>query len=1134
MRRRIRFLVWIALAAAFQAIDAGGLPESEGIEFTRLSIDQGLSNNTINSILQDRKGFLWIGTANGLNRYDGYRFTVFKADPARAGRLVYNVIQILFEDREGRLWIGTENGLSRFDHETEAFTNYLNRPSDPASLSHNSVYCISQDTSGFIWVGTYGGGLNTLDPATGRCRHYRTNPRDPKSLGSDFIRSIRTDREGRVWIGTEGGGLNRFEHRTGTFIRYVHEPGNPGSLSNNTVMAIDEDALGRLWIGTWTGGLDCMDPSRGLFSHNRHDARNPGSLASDIVTRLYRSFSGDLWIGTWNGGLDRLSLADQNAPATAGKKYRHHRTDYGDPKSLSSNTIWSLAGDQSGVLWVGTSAGLNKNALRRKKFELFRADGPNGPQLPGNDIRALFEDHAGGIWIGMRGEGVSRLKPDDGSLRHHRNDPRSSNTLGNNNVLAFAEGPGGVIWFGTDGGGIDRLDTRSGSFTHYPYDIEHPTTMDNAYVFQLSFEPPGVLWFGTYGGAGLSKLDVRKGNWTHYPLDTTGHYKNAVRKLFRDGSGNFWIGTNEQGLICFHPKSGIMERFQHDPARPSSLGNNTVQSICEDGSQNLWVGTTGGGLNRFDPRTNRFVRYGVDDGLPSDIICGILEDGRGNLWISTDKGLSKFNPVRRTFRNYDRSDGLQDNIFNPDACCRLKDGRLCFGGIGGFNLFHPDSIRDNPFVPEVVISNFTVQKRTVATGDSVNGRVLLERALGSTGDIVLTRREKVFSFEFAALHYMDPMKNLYAYMLEGFDTEWIQTDARNRTATYTNLDPGLYTFKVKASNNDGIWNETPASIRVRVLPYFWQTLGFKIVSGLGLFGLLVLSAFLRERHLRKRRETLDRLVRERTAELKGKTGELESANYRLSEANVMLQTANLEYNHSQKLLQKAVADLKRSNDELAQFAYIASHDLQEPLRMVASYVSLLSRRYQGKLDPQADEFIAFAVEGSKRMQQLINDLLSYSRITTKGKPFQPVDVDAMVERVLQTMQITILERRACVTHDPLPNVNGDPTQIEQLLQNLISNGIKYCRAEKPEIHISANRQDGEILFSVRDNGIGIPPDHREKIFGVFQRLHSKEEYSGTGIGLAICRKIVEHHGGKIWVVSAGSVGSIFYFTLQAV
>jgi signal transduction histidine kinase len=377
------------------------------------------------------------------------------------------------------------------------------------------------------------------------------------------------------------------------------------------------------------------------------------------------------------------------------------------------------------------------------------------------------------------------------------------------------------------------------------------------------------------------------------------------------------------------------------------------------------------------------------------------------------------------------------------------------------------------------------------------------------------------------------MKNRYAYMLEGFDTDWIGADALNRTATYTNLDPGAYTFKVKASNNDGIWNETPAMIRIRILPYFWQTPAFKFATGFGLMLLVTASVLMRERQLRSRRESLARLIRERTAELNSKTEELVSANRRLSEANDLLQSANLGHNRSQRLLHHAVTDLKRSNDELAQFAYIASHDLQEPLRMVASYVSLLSRRYQGRLDPQADEFIAFAVEGSRRMQQLINDLLSYSRITTKGKPFQSVDVEVLLERVLQIMQITLRERRAEVTHDPLPRVTGDPIQIEQLFQNLISNGIKYCKADVPAVHISVKRTDGEFLFSIRDNGIGITAEHHENIFGIFHRLHSREEYGGTGIGLAICRKIVERHGGKIWLESEGSGGSTFFFTMPA-
>jgi signal transduction histidine kinase/ligand-binding sensor domain-containing protein len=1133
MRRCIRLLFLAAAAAASRPASAGAILESNRSKFTHLSIEQGLSNNIVNCVLQDRKGFLWIGTDNGLNRFDGYRFTVFTSDPARKESIAYNVIEVLFEDREGVLWIGTENGLSRFDRETETFSTYRNDPADTASLSHNNVYCIQQDSSGLLWVGTFGGGLNALNPRTGKFVRYRADRNNPKSLSHDIIRSLYLDRRDRLWVGTDEGGLNLFERGTGTFIRYRHDPNNPNSLSHNVVMAIREDASGGIWIGTWGGGLDRLEPSLNRFVHHRNDPGSGRSLGSDIITRLYTSRSGDLWIGTWNDGLKRLSAAGLKNRAAMPPAFDHFVTDRDDPESLSANTVWSLTEDQTGAMWIGTDNGLNQLNSRRKKFDTYRAMRGNGRGLPGDNVQALFADREGRIWAGTRENGFSRLDPSAGTYVHYRPITGSANSPCRFWTMAFAEGPAGVYWTGTDGGGIDRFDSRSGVFRHYRHDPGNPNSLSNDYVFQLLFEEPATLWVGTFGGAGLSKMDTRTGRWTHYPFNTAGFSKNIVRKLFKDRSGNLWIGTDDQGLICFHPKTGVMERFRHDPARPASLSQNTVLSIYEDERKNLWIGTAGGGLNRFDPRLRQFFRYDIPDRSSGGMICGILEDDRGNLWISTDKGLSKFDRLRNTFKIYDKSDGLQDNVFNPDACCRLKSGRLCFGGVGGFNIFHPDSIMDNPFVPEVVFSNLTVLNRKVSTGDSVNGRVLLPRALDSTGEIVLRRRENVFSIEFAALHYADPAKNRYAYMLEGFDDEWIYADARDRTATYTNLDPRVYTFKVKASNNDGIWNETPAMIRIRVLPYFWQTLTFKFAAGFGLILLVAASALLRERRIRSRRESLDRLIRERTAELNARTEELVSANRRLSEANDLLQTANIEHNRSQKLLHHAVTDLKRSNDELAQFAYIASHDLQEPLRMVASYVSLLSRRYQGKLDPQADEFIAFAVEGSRRMQQLINDLLSYSRITTKGKPFQSVDVEALLERVVQIMQITIRERRARITHDPLPRVTGDPIQIEQLLQNLISNGIKYCKADNPAIHISMKRMNGEFRFSVRDNGIGIAAEHQEKIFGIFQRLHSREEYGGTGIGLAICRKIVERHGGKIWLESEENTGSTFFFTMPA-
>ena len=1164
-----------------------------------------------------------------------------------------------------------------------------------------------------MWIGTYGGGLNRFDRGTERFIHYKYNPRDPNSLSNDYIRVIYEDHSGTLWIGTEDG-LNQFDRKNESFFKFKHDPKDFNSLSNNEIYSIFEDETEVLWIGTRVG-LNKLNQKSKQFIHYYSIPNNPNSLSNNYVRAIYEDNSGILWIGTY-GGLNKFDR----------KKgiFKHYIAEPGNPNSLSSNRVMAILGDEPDILWIGTENGLDKFNKKNEKFIHYRKDPRNPWSLSSNFVRVIYKD---------------------------RN---------------------GVLWIGTENG-LNKFDRETDRFIHYKHDPKDSNSLSNNFIYTIYEDSRGILWIGTLNG--LNRFDREK---------------NVFKKYFSE------------------------------PDNPNSLSNNEILSIYEDSRGILWIGTAGG-LNKFDREKKTFVHYTVKDGLPNNLIYDILEDNYGNLWLSTNKGLSKFDPIKEKFRNYDIKDGLQSNEFSKGACFKSKDGEMFFGGINGFNSFYPEKIKDNPYPPKIVITNFKIFNKVISIGEKLNGRVILERSITDTKEIILSHKHRFFSFEFSALHFVSPEKNRYAYKMEGFDREWNYVGNRN-FATYTNLSPGEYIFRVKASNCDGVWNEEGLFLKIKILPPFWSTLWFK---GIALIFLLILlgSAYRARMYTVKRRaQQLERIIQERTSELEkvneelrkeiierkrieeklqtekayldqlfesaqeavvmtdnngriirinreftrmfgyskeeavgcfiddlvapenlreeaisytkklsrgekiafesvrkrkdgslinvlsigapiivnneqvavyaiylditerkkseeeakkramqfallykigqqissklelkalfkeivtavrnafnyygvmlflldeetrvlklqaivggyvdvfpkdlkieigkgmigraAETGETqisgdvsknpyyvrESSEITKSELSVpikrgkkvigVLDIQSDKYNafdesdvsametlstqiaiaienaklfdqarreiferkKAEEELRKTAEALERSNRELQHFAYIASHDLQEPLRMVASFVQLLAKRYKGKLDSDADEFIKYAVDGANRMQKMINDLLLYSRVETRGKPFTPTDCEKVLEKVIVNLKMSIEESGAVITHDKLPIVMADESQLIQLFQNLISNAIKFCDKNPPRIHISAERREKDWLFSVKDNGIGIEPEHTERIFQIFQRLHSREEYPGTGIGLAICKKIVERHGGHIWVKSKLGEGSIFYFTI---
>jgi ligand-binding sensor domain-containing protein/serine phosphatase RsbU (regulator of sigma subunit) len=827
----------LLLAAAWPL---GGAPA----EFERISLREGLSQSVIEAIVQDRKGFLWFATEDGLNRYDGYGFTVYRYQPGNPRSLSYNEIKALYEDRAGILWVGTfEGGLNRFDPAAATFTRYRHDPADPASLAANTVRCVLEDRAGNLWIGTQGGGLDRLDRATGRFAHYRHDPANPSSLAHDDVRALLEDRSGVLWVGTYGGGLHRFDREKEVFTRIRADAADPGSLSHDLVTALLEDRSGALWVGTYGGGMNALDRETGRFRHYR--AGGPRTLPSDLVRSLFEGESGTLWIATDGGGLARLDRATGEVESW--------RNDPLSPLSLSTDRVWSVFEDRSRVLWIGTyGGGLNKLDIGRKRFQLFRREPGNPNSLNHNIVWAIHEDGDGILWIGTDAGGLNRLDRRTGEFRSFLHDPRDPRSLSHDAVRVVYEDREGVFWLGTNGGGLNRFDRARGTFQRFRHDPAAPESLSHDEIRSVFEDRAGHLWIGTYGG-GLDRLDRRTGRFVHHrhdPADARSLSSDFIRSVFQDSEGTLWIGTNGGGLNRLDAETGAFTAYRANVGDAGSLGNDYVFQVHEGRDGALWIATFGGGLNRFDRKAGRFRRFTQADGLSSDSTYGLLEDETGRLWVSTTRGLSCFDPKAGSFHNYDTRDGLQSNEFNGGSVFRSRRGEMFFGGISGFNAFFPAEIVLSTEPPAVALTELMLFNRPVGVGEAVRGRVILERPLAYTDALTLSYRDDVLAVEFAALHYAAPEKNRYAYRLEGFSRDWIPARADRRVATFTGLSPGEYVLRVKAANPDGIWNEEGTSLRITVTPPVWATWWFRLAAAALVAVLVALALRRRLRNVR--------------------------------------------------------------------------------------------------------------------------------------------------------------------------------------------------------------------------------------------------------------------------------------------
>ena len=824
--------------------------------FQHFGVEEGLSQSSAVCMVQDRAGFLWVGTYAGLNRYDGYTFKTFVADLNKPGTLADGNIRALTVDSSGTLWVGTRSGgLSRYDELSNTFTNYLHSPSQPRSIPSNEVYAIHQDGQGVIRVGT-ASGLAEFNRNTGE--FTRIPVAQPVAKGATEIVSVAQDDNGQIWAASRKL-VYRLDTAAGTLVSIVNEK-MAKDIVNAQINQVYPEGRNTLWIVSDVAGLFRIDLATGAVEPH---------MASVGVFKLQLDRWGTLWAATAKG-LARL------VEDGGGRKFEVFSHNPYDPDSISQNDVISLLEDVSGVLWAGTySGGLDKLIPGSRWFFTYRHIPGDPASLPGKEVSAVHLGRDGSLWVGTRYAGLARLDQSRKVVQGFRHEAGNSASLAEDQINCVMEDSRGRIWVGTVETGISVLDRSTGTFTHYRHNPRDPQSLSQDKIWWLFEDRDGVIWAGTSKG-GLNRLDPDTGKVTRYlndPKNPESISHDRVRHIIQARDGALWLGTNA-GLNRFDPVTQTFEHWRHDPANSNSLSNDRVTPIVEDPSGILWVGTDNG-LNRFDPATGISRRYGERDGMADDGVQGMAMDETGKLWMSTFKGISRLDPATGEFHNYSRRDGLVGVEFYMNAFHKGSNGELVFGGFSGVNSFFPKDVRSNQHSPTVALTELRVNNQP--------------RALkGQPADVVLDPSDQTVTFEFASMDFTNSSKNRYAYQLEGFDAGWVESGATRR-AGYTNLDPGNYRLVVKATNDEGVWSKTPLTLSVMVVPPYWRTLWFK-----GFLGLAALAGFygiysMRLSALKARRRELEETVDRQTASLRVEIEERVKAEAELRESQQSFQ-----------------------------------------------------------------------------------------------------------------------------------------------------------------------------------------------------------------------------------------------------
>jgi len=1056
--------------------------ESFPLVLEHLSTADGLPQGTVYATLQDSQGFVWFATEDGLVRYDGHELVRYARLPTGRGGLSGNYIFQMIEDAHRDLWIAVKDGgVALWHRDTNRFSVIRHSPSDPRSLASDAVRALVLDTRGRIWIGTSDAGIDILEPATGRIEHLRHEVNNPDSLVSDKILTLSVDRSGTVWAGTEQG-LDRWQPQQRVFTHIRHEP---GSLSGNEVSRVIEDRDGFVWVGTFDGGLNRLDRNGRVIGRFRHSSQDPDSLADDDVRAVLEDPAGRLWIGTADG----LDLLDR-----ASGRFIHHRHDAADAESLRDSFIMSLYTDATGLMWIGTRAS-GVSRWNPRSWEL----GGYRPEWLRNRLVTAFADGPGNkVWVGTLGGGLFLFDPDTSTAVSLDTLTGHANSAGDSRVMSLLHDRRGNLWIGTMMNGLKKLgaDGRLQSIPVQPGNTHGLSAPGIMTIFETS---TGELWIGTHGG-GVNVLDPSTGLIRQLPFGTGAISAASVGAIAEDHAGNLWVGTDGGGLNLLRADGTVIKVLRHDPDNPDTLSANTVYALESDSEGRIWVGTDGGGLARVigsaaAPDAIRFQTVSREQGLSSDTIYGVLADG-GHVWLSGTAGLMRYEPDTGAVKTFHREHGLQGEEFNSGAYIRLRDGRLCFGGPGGFNLFDPSHLTQSGRAPRLALTG--VEIMGVPAGAPAPYWLLDQVALGY--------RDNIVSLDFGVLDFTSPRRNRLAYRMRGLTDRWIDVGTQHRI-TLTNPEAGDHLLEVRAANSDSVWSPAPLRLRIHRDTAPWKSAWAYAAYVLAALGSIAYRA-------RLQRTRFQRVIDEQQ---------------RL-ESEVILRTRELvETNRQLEEAARAKGD----------FLDRMSHELRTPMNGVVGITELLARTPLSSTQARLTQTIH---SSARVLLQIVNDLLDLSKINAGKIVLEELLVEpgrileecaSLFEGATESKGIELITCPAVREPD---NLYGDPLRVRQILMNLIGNAVKFTARGRIVVRADvelADEQSATVHFCVSDTGIGMDSDTIARIFQPFAQADesTSRRFGGSGLGLAICRELAGLMGGSITVESQPEVGSTFRLTL---
>ena len=1100
---------WAVICAGPAAADT-----EMAVKFHRLMLADGLSQSSILATFQDSRGFIWLGTQDGLNRYDGRQIITYKADNNDSLSLSDPNVWSITEDASGDLWIGTEGGgFSRFNRQLDNFTSYRYDPAQPDSPNYYNIKTLAIDHYGDVWLGTIGDGLLRFHPETEKITAYTHDPDDPSSLPADQVQSLLIDSRGLIWIGTEKG-LTRFSPATRRMQHFRHVQGKSNSLIAGEVRGISEGRDGRLWVGT-TNGLCRFDPITEDFELQILDPGEDAVPPSLSVVSILEVSDVQVWIGSEHKGVYLLNPQTGHC-----RKFVHNPQD---PFSLSDNEVYGISIDRTGVIWVGTSNGANRMDTKAKQFFHVGNQLGNPASLSNACVWSILETSSGKVWV-VTEAGLNILDPETGTVEQVPTDPADPYLPGFDSFIELYEEQDGHIWLGARDGALNRYDPQTGIYTRFPVRNNSPDGPDDDRVFSFAGDRDGKIWLGTM--TDLEYFDPATETFTSIkpdPTSSTGLPEGSLRDLLLDDMGRLWMSIWGNGVAYRDPVTGEFHHFKHLPKDRNSLSSNYALSLFQDSEGQIWIGTNLG-LNMLDPETGNCRWFSERNGLPNNTIYRIEEDDTGGLWVGTNYGLARFDPLTMEVRSYLKRDGIQDNEFNMGSSHLGRSGKMYFGGLAGFTVFHPDSIRQNPYIPAVVLTDFRLFNKPVPVGECPDGRVILDRSISEADHIELSHRDHVISFEFSALHYAAPEKNRFAYKLEGFDDEWNEVGTRNH-ATYTNLPPGNYTFRVRASNNDGVWNKDGLSITLTVKPPFYLQAWF--ISGMVLLCLGSVYGMHRYRMglLDVKNKVLEQSVLQRTEDL--------------THANRHLQQEISVRTRIEDELREAKDSAEAATLAKSEFLANMSHEIRTPMNGVLGMTSIM---LDTELTPDQRDYSEMIYTSATNLLVIINDILDFSKIEAGKLKLERIEFDPsdIVDRVVDMLALKAknkgLDFRCRIASNVPRTLRGDPGRLTQIIINLANNAVKFTNEGEVRIQITieSQRKSWTVLrFEVTDSGVGIPINRLERIFGSFTQVDASitRQYGGTGLGLAIVKQLLDLMGGEVGVESIENEGATFWFTV---